>query len=78
MSSFCIGVISWCCFVTSFRCSSNVPLLCGIPIILPVFGCMFRQCSVGVSSSVVPCSGVSGFTVFLKTRLRCKWITIHG
>ena len=33
-------------------------------------------CSASVSSSVVPRSGVSGFTAFLKTRLRCKWITI--
>ena len=46
MSSFCIGSISWCWFVvTLFRCSSHVPLFRGIPIVLPVFGCMIRQCS---------------------------------
>ena len=60
MSSFCIGSISWCCFVvTLFRCSSHVPLFRGIPL--------FRQCS-GVPpvfwcSASVPCSGVPGFIV---------------
>ena len=73
MTLFCIGSISWCCFVvTLFRCSSHVPLFRGIPIVLPVFGCMFRQCSgvppvsqfsAGVPRSVVPCSGVPGFIV---------------
>ena len=76
MSSFCIGSISWCCFVvTLFRCSSHIPVFHGIPIVLPVFGCMFHQCS-GVPSvfrysadvpcSVVPCSGVPGFIVCQK------------
>ena len=56
MLSFCIGNISWCCFVvTFFRCSSHVPLFRGIPIVLPVFGCMFRRSSV-FRSSVVWCS----------------------
>ena len=46
MLSFCIGNISWCCFlVTLFCCSSHVPPFRGSPIVLPVFGCMFRQCS---------------------------------
>ena len=56
MLSFCIANISWCCFVvTFFRCSSHVPLFRGIPIVLPVFGCMFRRCSV-FRSSVFWCS----------------------
>ena len=73
MSSFGIGSISWCCFVvTSFRCSSHVPLFRDIPIVLPVFGCMFRQCSgvplvfrcfTGAPCSVVPFSSVPGFIV---------------
>ena len=43
---FCIGIISWCCFVvTLFRRSSHVRLFRGIPIVMQVFGCMFRQCS---------------------------------
>ena len=46
MPSVCIGTICWCCFVVAlFRCSSHVPLFRGIPIVLPVFGCVFRQCS---------------------------------
>ena len=46
MSSVCIGTICWCCFVVAlFRCSSHAPLFRGIPIVLPVFGCVFRQCS---------------------------------
>ena len=40
MLLFCIGSIYWCCFVvTSFSCSSHVPLFCGIPIVLPIFRC---------------------------------------
>ena len=68
MSPFCIGSISWCCVVvTLFRCSSRVPLFRGILILLPVFGCMFHQCS-GVSplfrcSAGISCSGVPGFIV---------------
>ena len=64
MLSFCIGSISWGCFViTLFCCSSHVPLFRGIPIVLPVFRCstsvpVFRQWS------GVPCSGVPGFIVF--------------
>ena len=56
MSSFCIGSISWCCFVvTLFLCSSHVPLFSGIPIVLPVFCCsaivpVFCRCSVFRSS----------------------------
>ena len=70
MSSVCIGTICWCCFVVAlFRCSSHVPLFRGgIPIVLPVFGCVFRQCS-GVPCSVVPCSGVPGFIV-----CRGRWV----
>ena len=64
MLPVCIGSISWCCFVvTLFRCFSHVPLFCGIPIVLPVFSCMFCQCS-GVPCSIVPCSGVPGFIVY--------------
>ena len=75
MSSFCIGSISWCCFVvTLFHCSSHVPLFRSIPIVLPVFGCTSHQCfgvppvfrcPAGVQCSVVLCSGVPGFTVCL-------------
>ena len=71
MSSFYIGSISrYCLVVTLFRCSSHVPLFRGIPIVLPVFRCMFHhcsgvsplfRCSAGVPCSVVPCSGVPGF-----------------
>ena len=40
MSSFCVGSISWYCFVVTLsRCSSHVPLFRGIPIDLPVFRC---------------------------------------
>ena len=73
MSWFCIGSISWCCFVvTFFRSSSHVPLFRGISIVLSVFGCMFRQCfsvppvfrySADVPCSVVPYAGVPGFIV---------------
>ena len=66
MSSFSIGSISWCYFVVSlFCCSSHVPLFHGISIVSPVFRCfasvpVFCRCSAGV-----PCSGVSGFIVYL-------------
>ena len=60
MSSFCIGSISWFCFVAMlFHCSSHVPLFRGIPIVLSVFGCMFRQCSV-FRSFVLRCSWFYG------------------
>ena len=36
-------------------CSSHVPLFRGIPIVLPVFGCTFRRCSM-FRSSVLRCS----------------------
>ena len=71
MSSFCVGSISWCCFVvTLLRCSSDVPLFRGIPIVLLVFGCLFHQCF-GVSpafrfSGGVSCSGVPGFRLCLQ------------
>ena len=51
MSSFCIGSISWCCFVVPlFRCSSHVLLFRRVPIVSPVFRCfagvpVFCQCS---------------------------------
>ena len=46
-SSFCIGSISWCCFVVLFfRCSSHVTVFCGIPIVSPVF----RRCPMFHSS----------------------------
>ena len=62
MSSFCIGSISWCCFVvTFFRSSSHVPLFRGISIVQTVFGLyvppVFR------CSASVPCAGVPGFIV---------------
>ena len=63
MSLFCVGGISWCCFVvTLFRCSSHVPLFHGIPIDLLLFRCsasvpVFVQWSAGDPCSVVPCSG---------------------
>ena len=66
MPSFCIGIISWCCFVApSFYWCSPVPQFHGIPIVPPVFRCsvsvpMFR-CSAGVLYCVVSCSSVLGF-----------------
>ena len=69
MSSFSIDSIFWCCFfVTSFRCSSHVPLFRGILTDLPVFRCsatvtVFDQCSAGVPCFVVPCSSVQHFIV---------------
>ena len=78
MSSFCIGSISWCCFVVPlFRCSFHVPLCRSIPIVSPVFRCfagvsVFRQCS-GVPPVFRRCSvfrssvsGVPGLIVCLK------------
>ena len=52
MSSFCIGSISWCCFVVPlFHWCFPVPLFCGVPIVPPVSCCsasvpLFRRCSV--------------------------------
>ena len=87
MSSFCIGSISWCCFVvTLFHCSSHVPLFRGIPIVLPVFSCMFRQCfgvppvsrcSVGVPCSVVSCSVVWRHNLVTKQLQYTYWPISH-
>ena len=88
MSSVCDNSISWCCFVvTFFRFSSYVPLLRGIPIVLPVFGCMFRQfsgvppvfrCFAGLPCSVVPCSGVHGFIVCPRIRATARGKKPHA
>ena len=62
-----VGSISWCCFVvTLFRCSFHVPLFRGIPIVLLVFGCQFRQCF-GVSPVFWRCF------VFHSFVFRCSW-----
>ena len=59
--SFCIGIISWCCFIVPlFRCTSHVPLFRGIQIVPPVFrysasAPVFLWCSV-FRSSVFRCS----------------------
>ena len=61
MLSFCIGSISWYCFVVPvFHCSSSISLFRGAPIVLPVFCCsanvpVFRRCS-AFRSPVFRCS----------------------
>ena len=80
MLLFCIGSISWCCFVILlFCCSSHDTLFRGIPIVPALFCCsvivlVFHQhsgflsvfhCSAVVPCSIVPCSGVPGFIVCL-------------
>ena len=63
---FCIGNISWYCFlVTLFCCSSHVPPFRGSPIVLPVFDCMFPQCSGVPPVFRVPQFHVPGFIVYL-------------
>ena len=62
ISTFCIGSISWCCFVvTLFRCTSHVPLFRGLPIVLPVLRC---------SASVPVLLRCSVFRSFV---FRCSW-----
>ena len=86
-SSFCIGSISWCCFVVLLLCwCSLVPLFWDIPIVPPVFWSyasvpVFRhriplliRCSTGIPCSVVPCSGVLGFIVCHKSILPLVWL----
>ena len=73
MVSVCIGSFSWCYFVvTLFRCSLHVSLFRGIPIVLPVYGYMFHQCS-GVPPMVrVPSFRVPVFLVFWFYSMSCK------
>ena len=59
MSSFCIGSISWCCFVvTLFRCSSHVPLFRG------------SNCSASIRLYNPPLFRCS---VFRSSVFRCSW-----
>ena len=61
---FCIGIISWCCFIVPlFRCTSHVPLFSSIPII-PIIS-VFRY---STSAPVfLWCS------VFRNSVFRCFW-----